>query len=180
MTAARISIAKLAAAALLFTSVGCHSKSSATPQNFITGLNAHFLDHPECLSPVPSFPYETGDPAKIKQLNSLVDAKLLDGKMDFGVRTARFTVTDFGTRYAPRFCYGHRVVDSITSFTPPTPRNGFPETDVVYQYHVEDVPVWAKSDEVRQAFPEMAKATTGTSNAKATLAGTMAGWQVPD
>lgn len=180
MTAARRFIASLTTATLLIAFAGCHSKSSATPQNFIIGLNSYFLDHPECLAPTPSYPYETSDPVKTRQLDSLVDSKLLDVKVDYAIHVSRYTVTNFGTRYAPRFCYGHRVVDRIASFTPPTPRNGFPETDVVYEYHVEDVPVWAKSDKVRQAFPEMAKAIAGASTAKATLAGTMAGWQVPD
>jgi hypothetical protein len=45
---------------------------------------------------------------------------------------------------------------------------------------MQDVPVWAKSDTMRAAFPVMAHITSGTASDKATLASTMAGWQVPD
>ena len=85
-----------------------------------------------------------------------------------------------GERVAPHFCYGHRVATAIDNFSAPAPRNGFPETDVVYRYHMEDVPTWAKSDSVKRAFPKMAQQTSGDLTDKATLAGTSAGWQVPE
>lgn len=158
---------------------GCHSKSSATPDNFIKGLNAHFLEHPDCLFPeAPTFPLETNDAAKKKQMDALVSSQLLQVTRD--VQVSRYVTTPMGERVAPRFCYGHRVATAIDSFTPPAPRNGFPETDVVYRYHMEDLPMWARSEEMRQAFPKMAQQAGGDSTDKATLAGTMAGWQVPD
>jgi hypothetical protein len=43
-----------------------------------------------------------------------------------------------------------------------------------------DVPVWAKSDAIQDAFPEMGKAIKGEGTGKARLSQTMAGWQVPD
>jgi len=160
---------------------GCHSKSSATPENFIKGLNAHFAEHPDCLFPdAPRFPYETTDPEKTKQMNALVTAQMLKVSVEHDIHASRYVTTPAGDRLAPRFCYGHRVVDSIESFTPPTPRNVFPETDVVYKYHVEDVPIWAQSQAVKDAFPKMRQQTSGDSTDKATLAGTIAGWQVPD
>jgi hypothetical protein len=174
-------VATLAAAILALPFAACNSKSSATPANFITGLNAHFLDHPDCLFPdAPTFPLETTDPAKTKQLDALVDAKLLDVAVERDIHASRYTPTDAGARVAPRFCYGHRVVSTIDSFTPPAPANGFPETQVDYHYTMENVPVWAKSAAMRAAFPAMALNTSGTASDKATLAGTMAGWQVPD
>ena len=160
---------------------GCHSKSSATPDNFIKGLNAHFAEHPDCLLPdAPRFPYETTDPEKTKQMNALVTAQLLKVSVEADIHASRFVTTAMGDRVAPRFCYGHRVVTGIDSYTPPAPRNGFPETDVVYRYHIEDVPIWAQSQAVKAAFPNMAKQTNGDSTDKATLAGTITGWQVPD
>ena len=174
-------IASLAAALLLLPLAACDSKSKATPENFITGLNAHFADHPECLFPNPPiFPYETTDPAMTKQMDSLVAAQLLKVSVERDIHASRYTTTDAGARVAPRFCYGHRNVTAINSFTPPAPANGFPETQVNYSYTIQDVPVWAKSTEVLAAFPDMAKQTGGTSTDKATLAGTIAGWQVPD
>jgi hypothetical protein len=171
----------LTGAVLLLALAGCNSKSKATPENFITGLNAHFADHPDCLFPTPpTFPFETTDPDKTKQMNSLVAAQLLKVSVERDIHASRYTTTDAGARVAPRFCYGHRNVTAIDSFTPPAPANGFPETQVNYSYTVQDVPVWAKSTEVLAAFPDMAKQTGGTSTDKATLAGTVAGWQVPD
>jgi hypothetical protein len=169
------------AAAIVLPLTACNPQSKATPKNFIAGLNAHFADHPDCLFPdAPIFPLETTDPAKTKQLDALVDAKLLDVAVERDIHASRYTPTVMGARVAPRFCYGHRVISAIDSFTPPAPANGFPETQVTYHYTVEDVPVWAKSDAMRTAFPTMALNTSGTASDKATLAGTIAGWQVPD
>jgi hypothetical protein len=174
-------IAGLAGALLLLPLSACNSKSKATPENFITGLNAHFADHPDCLFPNPPiFPYETTDPAMTKQMNALVTSQLLKVSVERDIHASRYTTTDAGARVAPRFCYGHRIVTTIDSSTPPTPTNGFPETKVTYHYTMQDVPVWAKSTEVLAAFPAMALTTSGTASDKATLAGTITGWQVPD
>jgi hypothetical protein len=174
-------LALVAGACLLFPLAACDSKSAATPANFTAGLNAHFADHPDCLfAAPPHFPDETSDPAMIKQLDALVAEQLLTVERERELHVSRYTTTDAGARVAPRFCYGHRVVSSIDSFAPPAQANGFPETQVVYHYTVQDVPVWAKSDAMRAAFPAMALATSGTASDKTTMAGTMAGWQVPD
>ena len=174
-------LAFVAGAILLLPLAACDSKSSATPANFITGLNAHFVDHPDCLLPdAPHFPFETTDPAKTKQMNALVDAQLLKVEVERDIHASRYTPTDAGARAAPLFCYGHRVVSSIDSFTPPAPANGFPETQVTYHYTLENIPVWAKSAAMRAVFPDLALKTSGTASDKATLTGTIAGWQVPD
>lgn len=171
----------LALAALLALA-GCHSKSDASPDNFILGLNAHFAEHPDCLfKQALRFPYETSDPTERKQLDSLVNSKLLLVQQEPSIHVSRYTPTDnIGTRYAPRFCYGRRVVTAIDSFTPPAKANGFTETTVHYRYTIQDVPVWAKSQEVKAAFPMLAQALNGESSGTATLAGTMVGWQVPE
>ena len=160
---------------------GCHSKSEATPENLIKGLNAHFADHPECLFPSGQmFPFETADPVKTKQFDALTSSQLLKVERAPALRVSRYTTTPLGQRLAPRFCFGHRVVTVIDSFSPPAPRNGFPETDAVYRYHLEDVPVWAQSQDVKDVFPRLAQQTSGEQTDKATLAGTIAGWTVPD
>jgi hypothetical protein len=167
--------------ATLALSSGCNSKARPTPENFIQTLNAHFIDRSECLFVDTRFPYATSDPVKTKQMNTLVKSLLLDVSFEYAVHTSRFTPTTTGARYAPRFCYGHRTVTSIDSFTPPAKgASGFPETQVVYHYKMEDVPVWAKSPDVMAAFPEMAAKTSGEATDKATLAQTLAGWQIPD
>jgi hypothetical protein len=162
-------------------STGCHSKTAATPENFTQALNASFIAHPECLMPdAPRFPFVTTDPKMTKQMDALTAAQLLTVKREAAIETSRYTVTQAGARAAPRFCYGHRDVTAIESFTPPKVTNGFPETQVTYQYEIKDVPVWAKAEQVRAAFPEMERATSGVSTGKATLAKTLAGWSVPD
>jgi hypothetical protein len=161
--------------------IGCHSKTAATPENFIAALNAHFADHPECLFPeAPRFPYETSDPVKTKQMDALADALMLTARKEPSIHVSRYVPTTVGERAAPRFCYGHRNVTSIDSFTPPAPSNGFTETQVAYHYTVVEVPVWAKSEAMRAAFPAMALEMGGGATGKATLAATMADWQVPE
>jgi hypothetical protein len=160
---------------------GCNTgKSAPTPANFTQAINNHFLDHPDCLFSDTRFPFETSDPAKTKQMDSLVKSLLLDKSVESSIHVSRYTVAPAGTRYAPRFCYGHREVTSIDSFTPITINDGFKETAVTYSYTMKEVPVWAVSHEVQAAFPEMARATTGQVTAKATLAQTPVGWQIPD
>lgn len=172
---------RFATAALAAVLAGCNSKSSATPANFITGLNRYYAEHPECLfQSAPRFPYETSDPAETKRFNALADAQLLEVHKAESIHVSRYTLTSTGNRYAPRFCYGHRVVSAIDHFTPPAPSNGFTETNVTYRYSLQNVPVWAKSAGIEAAFPAVARALSGESTGTATLAGTMAGWQVPD
>ena len=57
---------------------GCSTKSKATDQNFLQGLNKHFLEHAECLLVDVRFPFETSNPQQTKQMDSLVKALLLD------------------------------------------------------------------------------------------------------
>lgn len=177
----RLSRALTPLALLLVAFAGCHSKTSATPENFIRGLNAHFADHPDCLLPkAPRFPYETSDPVETKQMNALVNSKLLIVAQEPSIHVSRYTPTEIGARYAPRFCFGHRFVTAIDGFTPPAQANGFTETTVRYRYTMQDVPVWGKSPEVQAAFPVLAQSMAEESTGTATLAGTMVGWQVPD
>lgn len=166
--------------ALLLPAAGCHSKSAPTSANFIQGLNKHFLDHPDCLFNNVQFPFETTDRKVTAQMDSLVKSQLLDKTVEMSIHVSRYTVAPAGTRYAPRFCYGHRVVNTIDHFTPPAVANGFKETQVTYHYTMQDVPVWAKSSYVLAAFPAMAQITSGHATGVATLAQTPVGWQVPD
>ena len=166
---------------IVLLAAGCHKKSDPTPENFTEGLNAHFQEHPDCLFPdPPRFPYETSDPVKTKQLNTLVESQLLKVSVEHDIHVSRYTTTPAGERLAPRFCYGHRVVTSIDSFTPPATRNGFPESEVSYHYKIQDVPIWANTAAVRAAFPKFAYELSGNASDKTTMAATITGWQVPD
>jgi len=168
------------AAALLLTT-GCNSKAKPTEANFTSTINAYYTEHSECLLSNIKFPYATSDRAETKQLNTLVKSLLLEASYESAVKTTRFTVARAGQRYAPRFCYGHRTVSSITSSTPPAKgATGFPESKISYSYKLEDVPVWAKSPDIQAAYPKMAAAINDGGNADITLAQTLAGWQVPE
>ena len=160
---------------------GCNSgKSAPTPANFTQAINNHFLDHLDCLFSDTRFPFETSDPVATKQMDSLVKSLLLEKSVESSIHVSRFTVAPAGTRYAPHFCYGHREVTSIDSFTPVAIVDGFKETTVTYSYTMKEVPVWALSHDIQDAFPEMARATTSQVTAKATLAQSPVGWQIPD
>jgi hypothetical protein len=164
----------------IVSAAGCHSKSAPTSTNFIQGLNKHFLDHPDCLFNNMRFPYETSDRKDTAQMDSLVKSQLLDKTVEMSIHSSRYTPTTAGARYAPRFCYGHRVVNTIEHFTPPAVANGFNETQVTYRYSMQEVPVWARSPEVLKAFPAMAQIVSGEATGVATLAQTPVGWQVPE
>jgi hypothetical protein len=176
------SLARAATAVVLVVlATSCNTgKSAPTPANFKLAINNHFLDHPDCLFSDTRFPFETSDSAKTKQMDTLVKSLLLDRSVESSIHVSRYTVAPAGTRYAPRFCFGHREVTSIDSFTPIAINDGFKETTVTYSYTMKEVPVWAISHDVQTAFPEMARATTGQVTAKATLAQTPVGWQIPD
>lgn len=166
---------------LLWTASGCQSKSAATPENLLLGLNAYLAEHPRCLYvPAPRFPYETSDPTEVKQMDALVADQLLTVTEERAIKVRRYTPTTTGARYAPGFCYGRRVASTIESHTAPVEVSGFPQTHVVYHYAMQDVPVWAKSAQMTALFPGLATDLSGTATGKATLAATIAGWRVPD
>jgi hypothetical protein len=167
--------------ALFLTTLGCKNpKTATTSENFISTIDGHFIDHSDCLLVDTRFPYETSDPAKTKQMDSLVTALLLTKSEEKSIHASRYTPTTAGARYAPRFCYGHRRVTTIDGFTPPAVANGFNETQVTYHYSMQEVPVWAKTPEVLAAFPDAAKAINGQATATITLAQSPVGWQVPN
>src|SRR5271156_5088531 len=87
----------LAAATLsLFTlalASGCNTgKSAPTPANFTQAINSHFLDHTDCLFSDTRFPFETSDPEKTKQMDSLVKALLLERSVEAAIHVSRYTV----------------------------------------------------------------------------------------
>lgn len=161
---------------------GCHGASEANPTNLTKGVAKYLVDHPDCLYPAGlRLPYETSDRGEVKQLDTLVAAKLLANGAEPAIHVTRYTVTDYGQKTAPRFCYGFRHVLGITGFTPPTKgADGFNESRVTYQYAIEDTPVWAKDAAVQAVYPAIAKALGGPATATLTMAQTGVGWQVPE
>jgi len=171
-------------AAILVLAGGCNSENKPTPENFTKTINTYFEDHNDCLFPQGhTFPYEVAPSPTAKgdkqQLDSLTNAGLLTRLEDRDMHVDRYTLNLAGQRFAPRFCYGHREVTGIQSFTPPGPKDGFTETTVTYQYVMRDVPVWATTDEVKAGFPGLAKSLADAPTDQMTLATVGAGWQVP-
>lgn len=164
----------------LFATTACDHKSAPTTPNYIKGLNTFYLDRSECLLPNGRFPLETTDPAEQKRMNTLVASQLLKVSSEPAIKESRYIPTDLGAKSAPHFCYGYREITSIESATPPAVANGFNETQIVYHYVIKDAPVWAKSEAVQSAFPDLATKMSGNATDKATLAQTRVGWQVPD
>lgn len=164
---------------------GCSNANKPTDANFLKALNAYYENHNDCLFPQGhAFPYEvapgTNARQEEKQMDALTDAGMMTRLKDLDMHVERYTLNAAGNRYGPRFCYGHREAAGIVSFTPPGPRNGFTETTVTYRYTMHDVPVWAKSDAVKAAFPELARSLSETPTGQMTLATAGAGWHVPE
>jgi hypothetical protein len=175
---------RIAVCGLVALVAGCSSQNKPTVENFTNTLNTYYQDRNDCLFPQGhTFPYEVapGTTAKVEkaQMDSLTDAGLLTRLEDRDMHVDRYTLNLAGQRFAPRFCYGHREVTGIVSFTPPGPRDGFTETTVTYQYTMRDVPVWATTDQVKAGFPAVAKSLGSAPTDQAVLATVGAGWQVP-
>jgi len=163
---------------------GCGTDIKPTNEKLAKGLNDYFETHSECLFPAPvRFPYEVspGTDAKeeAQQMDALTHAGLLEKQVGAAIHIERYTLTPLGERVKGRFCYGHRQVTSVDSFTAPVKQNGFLETTVQYHAAMIDVPVWAKTDEMRAAFPKMATAISGPQPGQTTMQNAGAGWQVP-
>lgn len=169
-------------AALLLVTSGCHFAPPASPDNFKKGITKYLAEHPDCLyKQALRFPYETSSKAEVAQLDTLVNAKLLERGTEPAIHIDRYTISDYGKKSAPRFCYGYREVTGIDSFTAPAKgSDGFLESQVTYHYTLRDVPVWAKDADIGRVFPELAKDLIAPPPATLTLAQTGAGWQVPD
>jgi hypothetical protein len=75
------------------------------------------------------------------------------------------------------FCYGHRKVTSIDSFTPATDERGA-TTTVSYHYTVADAPAWATAPETQNAFPQIRQSLSGPQTGSAVLIETNEGWKV--
>ena len=172
--------------AVVFVLTGCNGLKKPTPKNFMRALNYYYSNNDDCLFPSAiRFPYEAstepGDTDRNKKgLDALAAAGLLKSLEDRDIHVKRYAVTPYGARVPARFCYGHRVVTSIDSFTPPVPVNGQPTTQVDYHYKMMDVPGWADSDQIRQTFPVFAKETSGNAQDRTTLVLTVNGWRVPE
>jgi hypothetical protein len=176
-----------AACGLMVIATGCGPDLKPTNAKLEKAINGYYEEHNECLFPGGrKFPYEVspGTDAKEEktQMDAMMDADLVKREEAPALHVERYTLTAMGERVAAaHFCYGHRVVKSVDSFTPAVKQsNGFVQTNVSYHYTMLDVPVWAKTDSMKSAFPKMAKSISDNASDQITLATVGAGWQVPE
>ena len=165
--------------------------------NFETAINDHYKAHPACLWSAPKkFPVQaaTSDEAKTEGFDALTDAGLLTRttgeKKVFIVASKQvnnYDVSDKGRGVWTQdetqpgygnFCYGHRDVTSIDSFTDAADASGNKTAQVSYHYKYTDVAPWANSQEMKTAFPDLATTLAGPQAATASLTLTGDHWQV--
>ena len=147
--------------------MGCGPDKTPSNSKLMKGLNAYYSAHDDCLyETAVKFPYtvsmsDTSNEGA-KKMDALLAAGLLTKDEERGLKENRYSLTPYGNKVGGRFCYGHRVISAVDSFTPPVLEKGYRNTIATYHFTMEDVPTWAKSDQVLKAFPNMAKATSGT------------------
>jgi hypothetical protein len=180
-----IQVAMLAAAGAVLAA-GCGDSRVASKANLAYALNHDYQANQDCLfaKPMP-FPYEVALNDKLlgetrKRLDALSEAGLLEREQSevAGNTVNRYVLTAAGSRTEGkgRFCYGRREVTSVEKFTQPGDYQGMPLTKVEYHFQLKNAPSWARQDEVRSAFPSVAKATSEQPVDDATLVLTHDGW----
>ena len=182
---------------LLLAAAGCSSKKAPSKDNFKTAIGNYYNAHPECVWSTPvKFPVEV-DPNKGDQssgYDALTDAGLLTRtsaqKKQFIFGSKQVNDYDLSSKgrslWSPNseqpgsgnFCFGHREVTSIDNYNTSNDNNGAQVANVDYHYSVSGVPDWAKSNEIKTAFPTIQADMSGGRVDKATLINTNDGWQV--
>jgi hypothetical protein len=164
---------------------GCHKKQTeASNENFKRAINAYFYEHrDECLFKTPvRFPDEVkvGEKQEMKDMDAFSKAGLLKRTEDGAFQLVRYDMTPLGERAGGRFCFGHRDVITVDSFTPLRIEGGRKASDVTYHYRIVDAPVWAKDPILTKQFPELARKMSGNAEGKTTVMSAYEGWEVPD
>jgi hypothetical protein len=190
----------IAGTAVTLVLAGCNGNKSNSGTNsngaYKSAINSYYTAHPVCLwsSPV-KFPTEA-DPKnedQSKGYDALTDAGMLTRtaaqKKRFLVGSKEISEYDLSAQGRSQwqadqnqpgygnFCYGHRDVTSIDGASEST-ANGVTQETVNYHYDLTGVPDWAKSAEMKAAFPNLAQNESGQQTATATLVQTQNGWQV--
>ena len=180
-----LKVAMLAAASMVLAA-GCADSRVASKANLADALNHDYSANQDCLfaKPMP-FPYQVAVNDKLlaetrRRLDALAEAGLLEREQtpEGGTTMNRYVLTAAGSRTegSGRFCYGRREVTSVEKFTAPIDYQGMPLTKVEYHFVLKNTPSWVKKDEVRNAFPVVAKSTAEEPVDEATLVLTHNGW----
>jgi hypothetical protein len=182
-------------AALVFAA-GCRQTNTVDKSAFKSAINNYLSAHQECVWGTPvKFPAQadTSNEDQTKGFDALTDAGMLTRKSaekkrfligskqvnDYDLSdkgrstwTADQTQPGYGN-----FCFGHREVTNIDSYTPNNDSNAS-QYAVTYNYDVGTLPGWANSTEMKTAFPKIASDSSGQQMATATLVKSNQGWQV--
>lgn len=180
--------------ALAFTA-GCR-KNAVDQGAFKSAINNYFSAYKECVWPTAiKLPAQadTSSDDQTKGFDALTDAGLLTRssaeKKRFLIGSKQVTNYDLSANgrntWTPdqtqpgygNFCFGHREVTTIDSFTPSDTADATQYT-VNYHYQVANLPGWTTSLEMKNAFPRLAADISGSQTGTATLVKSNNGWQV--
>jgi hypothetical protein len=174
---------------------GCR-KNTVDKMAFGTAIDHYYEGHQECAWPAAvKFPAQAdaANDEQTKGFDALTDSGLLIRKPEEKKRfligskqvndydlsdkgrsvwTADTTQPGYGN-----FCYGHRHVTSVDSYTPPDNPDAT-QFSVTYHYSVSPTADWANNAEVKTAFPRLAAETSGAQTGTASLSKSDNGWQV--
>jgi len=171
----------------------CGGKTGANEGNFAAAINAYYAQHPECFlnGAYPEEVQVSGDERSDTKIDdALVSAGLLrreeftraDTFRGRGtIHYNRYLLTDLGQKTITKnlWCYGNRKVEKIVKFTEPAEGLGVKMAEVDYTYSLANIPDWAKSPAVLDAFPNVRRAVSPTEppHDTQTLVLTNQGWE---
>lgn len=175
---------------------GCRKTNIIDKEAFKSAINDYYNTRQECVWPdAVKFPVQadTSNDQQTKGFDALTDAGLLvrssAEKKRFLIGSKQvnnYDLSDKGrSTWTPdqtqpgygNFCFGHRTVTTVDSYTPADNPDATQYT-VAYHDDVAGVPGWANSTEMKTAFPKVAADTSGQQTATATLVKSTNGWQV--
>ena len=182
-------------AAIVFAA-GCN-KTDNSKMNYESAINDYYKAHPACLwSQTKKFPVQaaTSDDAKTEGYDALTDAGLLTRttaeKKVFIIASKQVNNYDISEKGRSswtadatqpgygNFCYGHRDVSAIDTFTTGVDSAGAKTAQVSYHYKISDAAAWTGSPGIKTAFPDLATALSGPQADNASLTMTGDHWQL--
>ena len=183
--------------AVFVIAAGCHGNKQPDKSDFKSPIDAYYSARTTCVwASAVKFPAQAdaSNEDQTKGFDALTDAGLLTRKAEEKKRflIGSKQVTDYDLSDQGRsawtadqsqpgygnFCFGHRQVTSIDSFSTAVNPSGANTATVNYHYDMTGVPDWAKSQEMQTAFPNLHTALAGPRAATATLTQTQNGWQL--
>lgn len=182
---------------ILLLSAGCRRTNTVDKSALQSAINGYYgaNTRQECVwRSAVKFPAQadTSNDEQTKGFDALTDAGLLTRqsaeKKRFLIGSKQvnnYDLSDNGrTAWTPdqtqpgygNFCFGHREVTSVDSYTPADNPDAS-QYSVTYHYDIAGVPDWAKSTEMQTAFPKIASDTSGQQTATVTVVKTSTGLQ---